>query len=354
MPNNKNAFERFIIIDKLLHNIGNGYYTQTELYNKLNNELEDRGLQHISLRTFQNDINEMIFGELKAPIILNWDNRERIYMYSDKHFTIDNNKSLNEQEKNILKDVLISLSSFQGRTNFEWLEQIKSLLNTDTNEDKIRDKVISYEENIDLHNRELITDLYNYITSKIVINIKYKKFNAKSIIYTISPYYLKQYNCRWFLIGKNKDYPNIQTYALDRIEKIQINYHLKYETNYIDFDDYFYDIIGVTRYKNNPIVDIVLWVDNDFYPYICTKPIHPTQKYIKSKDAELLLKNYPNLINGKFIKITISINSELISLLLSMGNHIIVLSPRDLQNDILDKIKKSYKNYLTCVNRFHN
>jgi hypothetical protein len=41
------------------------------------------------------------------------------------HYTINNNKSLNDKGKNILKEALSSLFIFQGSLNFEWLEQIK-------------------------------------------------------------------------------------------------------------------------------------------------------------------------------------------------------------------------------------
>jgi hypothetical protein len=53
MPKSKNVFKRFIIIDDLLHRIGDGFYIQTELFDKLNDALEDRGLAKISIKTFK-------------------------------------------------------------------------------------------------------------------------------------------------------------------------------------------------------------------------------------------------------------------------------------------------------------
>jgi hypothetical protein len=69
MPKNKNAVERWLIIDDLLHGFGGTKcYTQDELFTKVNNILEDKGLSPISMRTFQNDIQDMIEGDFQAPI----------------------------------------------------------------------------------------------------------------------------------------------------------------------------------------------------------------------------------------------------------------------------------------------
>lgn len=37
----------------------------------------------------------------------------------------------------------------------------------------------------------------------------------------VSPYHLKQYNNRWFLIGKQSDYDGLTNYAIDRIDGIK-------------------------------------------------------------------------------------------------------------------------------------
>lgn len=346
MPKSKNVFKRFIIIDDLLHRIGGGFYTQTELFDKLNDALEDRGLAKISIKTFQNDINDMLYGELNAPIVRDYFNRERTYRYSDTHYTINNNKSLNDKEKNILKEALSSLFIFQGRPNFEWLEQIKPLL-YNTNDIIKVNKVISYENNPDLKNKDLLVDLYDYIINRKVIDVVYRKFYAKPIVCSVSPYYLKQYNCRWFLIGKNKDYDNLQNFPFDRIEKISENKKLKYENINIDFDDYFDDIIGVTHFADKELKKIILWASDDIYPYLETKPLHPTQTLIKNeKKMKELRANFSNIpCKGKIISLDISLNYELISHILALGKEIIVISPKELIQEVMAIVEQINKNY---------
>jgi hypothetical protein len=107
------------------------------------------------------------------------------------HYTINNNKSLNDKGKNILKEALSSLFIFQGSLNFEWLEQIKPLL-YNTNDIIKVNKVISYENNPDLKDKDLLVDLYDYIINRKIIDVVY--IYAKPIVCNVSPYYLKQYN----------------------------------------------------------------------------------------------------------------------------------------------------------------
>lgn len=64
----------------------------------------------------------------------------------------------------------------------------------------------------------------------------------------VSPYHLKQYNNRWFLIAKRKDFDKMSNYAIDRIKEIK-------ETTKVfepldddfDFEEFFSDVVGVSE-----------------------------------------------------------------------------------------------------------
>src|SRR5690606_38229782 len=91
--------------------------------------------------------------------------------------------------------------------------------------------------------------------------------------------YLKQYNNRWFAFGLNAD-NQIATWnlALDRIEAIEET-NLKYRQSETDWEDYFFDIVGVTRSEGAEIQEIKLNFSADVAPYVLTKPLHPSQKH---------------------------------------------------------------------------
>lgn len=160
------------------------------------------------------------------------------------------------------------------------------------------------------------------ITKEEVLEIEYKDFKSKEPFnLTFHPYYLKQYNNRWFVLGLNEEL-DITTWnlALDRIESINQT-RKKYKSTDIDWNDYFYDIIGVTRFQDKEPETVVLEFSMGIAPYIETKPLHPSQK--------------SEWVDGK-LRVTIKVipNYELESLILSFGNAVSVLNPEALKRKI--------------------
>ena len=68
-------------------------------------------------------------------------------------------------------------------------------------------------------------------------------FHKGSFTWIIHPYYLKQYNNRWYLIGLNdNEYKDITHLGLDRIQSIEQAHTPFIENTFIeDFDEYFED-----------------------------------------------------------------------------------------------------------------
>jgi predicted DNA-binding transcriptional regulator YafY len=183
-------------------------------------------------------------------------------------------------------------------------------------------EVIGLESNIDLKGIEYLSQLYDAIINEQVLEVKYQDFKSdEPFTLTFHPYYLKQYNNRWFVLGLNEEL-EIPTWnlALDRIESIEI-IRKEYQQTDIDWNDYFYDIIGVTRYQDKEPESVVLEFTKDVAPYVETKPIHPSQK--------------SEWVDGK-LRVTIEVipNYELESLILSFGRKVKVLEPTVLRERI--------------------
>lgn len=79
--------------------------------------------------------------------------------------------------------------------------------------------------------------------------------------------------------------------------------------------------------------NVVLRVSNSRYNYIKTKPLHSSWDIIEEND------------NYTMISITVKINKELESLILSFGDDIEVLEPEDFRNRIAEKIKLMNQKY---------
>ena len=194
------------------------------------------------------------------------------------------------------------------------------------------ESVIGFEQNLDLKGLENITPLFEAIVNKQVLNIRYKSFKKnKPITCEIHPYYLKQYNNRWFLFGWNTEFDAITNFALDRIEEVSPmlgEYRPKPEG--LDFDEYFEDIVGVTIEKGKKVEHIVMRIAPDRYPYIKNKPLHPSQHN-----------------NDKAYQVSIDVipNKELIALLLSFGSQLEVLEPQSVREMMRDHVKTMNKFY---------
>ncbi|WP_317164346.1 WYL domain-containing protein [Sphingobacterium sp. SGG-5] len=73
------------------------------------------------------------------------------------------------------------------------------------------------------------------------------------------PYHLREYNNRWFLFGRNKDYLTLTNLAPDRILSIADGKHPYIENTEWDFNEYFEDIVGVS-FESNQVEKIRLLV----------------------------------------------------------------------------------------------
>lgn len=334
MPSNKNAVIRYQALNNCFRNPGRRYDIDN-LIVACNNALLDIDSQTtgVKRRQIYDDIKFMqdSFG-YNAPIEVVKDGKKAYYQYSDMSFSI-NNQPLNIQEAEQLKEALITLGRFKGLPHFEWIEELNTRLEY-TFSLKSNEKVIGFEENPFLKGIEYISTLYNAITSKQVLKINYQSFKQNTeIVFIIHPYYLKQYNSRWFLFGLNEELNVISNLSLDRIQKIEtIKMPFKDNLN-INFDDYFEDVVGVSIPENKEVQKIILKIDKNLWPYIKSKPIHGSQK-IKSQTEQAV-----------FIEIELIINYELESLLLSYGAGIEIIEPLELRNNIYSKVSDLYKKY---------
>ena len=66
--------------------------------------------------------------------------------------------------------------------------------------------IISFDTNPYIKGIEHLSTLYQPIKNKTVLTILYQDFNAlEPYIINLHPSYLKQYNNRWFLIGRKAE-----------------------------------------------------------------------------------------------------------------------------------------------------
>lgn len=346
MPVNKHALIRYHALDKCFSNFAKRYYIEDliqacndALYDHTGNERYSDPLHPgISRRQVLVDID---FMESKAG----WealiervkDGRRVYYRYEDPEYTI-NNQPITDEEISKLRETMLMLSRFKGMPQFEWMESLLTNLEDKFHLQGSADSVISMDGNEYAAGIEHLSPLFNAIINKTPLSVDYTTFDGKSFKWEIHPYHIKQYNNRWFLIGLNNDeYQNITNLALDRIVKFDILHRPFIENTIIeDFDDYFYDIVGVSFPADAKVEDVVLKFSTHRFPYIKAKPIHGSQKVLSETDRTIGLKIIPN--------------KELQSIVLSFGDDVEVLQPETFRESIAVKIRNSCKKYETMQN----
>jgi predicted DNA-binding transcriptional regulator YafY len=327
MPINKNALLRYKTLDRCFRNSGRTYFIEN-LLSEVNEALiqDDINSKGVQIRQLRSDIrfmrSEAGFG---APIESKiFQGRKEIYFYSDTTFSIHNSKNT-ETEAQMLKNSFALFDWFEDSPGFEWMKETKIFLQSElsTNTNK---KVVAFDNNIDYKGSNWFTVLFNGIIQKKVLSITYLTFNQEKFNVIFHPYYLKQYNSRWFVFGLNEENNRPTTnFALDRIEEI-IETNITYinsETNWIEF---FSDMIGVSR-ESETIEKVELLFSSSRGKYVETKPLHETQRSKWSED-------------GLYVKIDVIKNRELVQTILSFGSDVKVLSPKYLVEEITLEISK--------------
>ncbi|MDE5554783.1 MAG: WYL domain-containing protein [Muribaculaceae bacterium] len=341
MPVNKHALIRYHALDKCFSNFARRFYIEDlivacneALYNFTGSEKYADSLNPgISRRQILVDIDFMESSEgWSAMIERVKDGRRVYYRYEDSDYTIAN-QPLSDEEISQLRETMLMLSRFKGLPQFEWIDSMITNLEDKFNLKGANRSVIGLDNNEFVTGLEHISPLFNAIINKTPLRIFYQTFHKCSYDWVIHPYYLKQYNNRWYLIGLNNDgYNNITHIALDRIKSIEI-LHIPYTENHLieDFDEYFEDIIGVTFPAVRNVEHVVLQFSSHRYPFVKAKPIHGSQKVLNE--------------NERLISLDVMINKELEALLLGFGDDVEVIEPQRLRNSIAEKIKHSYDKY---------
>lgn len=334
MATNKHATIRYQALDKCFRNPGRKYFID-DLTDSANLALQEfTGINSgVKNRQIYDDIKFMESSQgWDIPLARLKDGRRIYYRYETLDFSI-NNQPLNQSEEKQLREALITLSRFKGMPQFVWIDELVAKLEQGLSLSKRKEIIIEFEQNQYLRGLKFITPIYEAIQNEQTLFMTYRPFNhEEKLSINLSPYYLKQFNNRWFLFGKSEEYDNLTNLALDRVINIESSKNDYIKNLTIDFSEYFEDIIGVTI-KSDELVDIEIQVDKSLIDYIKTKPIHGSQKFkdYKGDHGIFLFNLIPNF--------------ELETLILSHGEKIKVIRPETLKKKIESRLSKALEGY---------
>lgn len=336
MAQNKNALIRYKTIDKCLQN-NYRQWTLEDLIEACSDALyEYEGKEsNVSKRTIQLDIQMMRSEKLgyNAPIEV-YD--KKYYHYAEEGYSITD-IPLTETDINVLTETVSMLKQFKDFSLFSDVSDILQRL-----EDKIyaekshTQPVIHLDKNDNLKGLHFLDEIYQAIIKKIVLVITYKSFKSREEQkFIFHPFILKEFNNRWFLIGKRKASQPITNLALDRIKAIDFDFNTTYLEENFDAENYYKNVIGVTVNTGLQPRRIELWIDKMNAPYVITKPFHNSQRLIKENEDGSIIVHLFLIENYEFER-----------LLLGFGNGLEVLQPANLRERIKKIVQKTLVLYV--------
>ena len=335
MAQNKNALIRYRTIDKCLQNKYR-QWTLEDLIEACSEALyEYEGKEtSVSKRTVQLDIQMMRSDKLgyNAPIEV-YD--KKYYHYTEEDFSITD-IPLTETDINVLTETVSMLKQFKDFSLFSDVSDILQRL-----EDKIyaekshTQSVIHLDKNEKLKGLQFLDEIYQAIIKKVVLVITYKSFKSKEEqTFSFHPFILKEFNNRWFVIGKRKGSMPITNLALDRIIKIDYDFSMPFLTEKFDAEEYYKNVIGVTVNEGLQPRVVQLWIDAYNAPYVITKPLHSSQRLLhQNEDGSIIINLF--LIE----------NYELERILLGFGDSLEVLKPEQVGNRIKSILNNASSRY---------
>ena len=334
MATNKNALIRYRTIDQCLQNRSRRW-TLNDLIDACSDALEEyEGKDSfVSKRTVQLDIQFMRSDKLgyNAPIVVY---ERKYYTYDDEDYTITQ-IPISHGDLDVLSESVTMLRQFKDFSLFSELNGIIQKL-----EDKIhressnQQPIIHIERNLNLQGLHWLDTLYHAILQKVVLSITYQSFKSDTPSeLLLHGYILKEYNNRWFLVGRKHHTRQVLTLALDRIQKVALDLKTDYEEDNFNADEYYKDTYGVTVQGGHPVT-IELIIDAYNTPYLLTKPFHNSQRLIEKHED-----------GSATIQLSVHHNFELERLILGFGDSIKVIRPRRLRQRIKQKLKRALKGY---------
>ena len=306
MASNKHAQIRYKVLDDCFSNFRRKFYFNDLMYrcNEALRELYGEEHTGIKTRTLRADISYIRdrAGEAGVEVEAKDDGNGFYYRYSEPDFSIFK-RGLGEDDLAQLKETILMLQRFKGMPNFDWMSELVVKLEDKLNLRGVSHSVVGYDENKAYTGLDWFQDLFDSIINKSVLHVQYKTFTDLVYEWTIHPYYIKEYNNRWFLFGLNEEQHTIYNIPLDRIENLeQVN--KEYIPSDIDFETYLEDVVGVSVFPREK-EPIRLQFSEHRFPYVLTKALHQSQRIVD--------------FDNRIVEISVIPNNELEALILSFG-----------------------------------
>jgi predicted DNA-binding transcriptional regulator YafY len=318
MPTNKNAYQRYVLIDSMLRNKMRPYPTMQELIDAC----WDRLQIETTLNTLEKDIKQMkrsVPDGFDAPI--SYDRYHRGYYYTDPDFKLGNLDLSDDDIASIRESLALVQSIGAGRIDEKFSHAMQKVLATvaEVYEQPQNKQAAAYLQTMSVppsrgfEHFELFAKACREQIPVSFVHYAYRKRRFTTV--ALHPFLIKEFDNKWYLFGYSEKHGEVRHFGFDRIFS-PLLLHKPFST----FDQTQTFEVLANSYGVFPIPEakkqrIKLGVSSLATHYFEAYPLHRSQVLNKAADgsAELILELVPTI--------------ELSRLILWHGRHVQVLSP---------------------------
>ena len=175
-----------------------------------------------------------------------------------------------------------------------------------------------------------ISPVIQAIRSRQTVSFDYTYFreNGKIRRKTVQPYFLKESQHRWYLLGKDED-GKMKCFEMGRMQGFKAHEETFQRDASIDGKALFQNCFGVWNDPEIPVEEIILRYDSLDAGFLKTLPIHPSQTIVR-EDAD-----------GITIRLQLRITNDLRMELLRRSRSVEVIQPGHLRQELHEIYEKA-------------
>ena len=385
MPSNKYALLRYRVIDRSINHPTRPYPTKEDLRVACEEALYGSSGERISLSTIEKDLwsmrNEGDLGYY-APIL--YSATHRGYHYEDPNYSI-NDVNLSTSDLQSLRFAAMTLVQFQDAPVFrQYQEAIGKIFDRVSFVDGAASgassknpsdgspggvgQFVQFEQAPKTLGTRFFDPLLEALEHKLQVQLSYRKFSSDQAAWlpdnelplrTVSPYLLKEYRNRWYLIAHELPQTNeelaqktsggakqvgkkgvgaIKTFAFDRIAELTLTAsHFERDPSF-NSSRYFSHSIGITA--GLEAATTVAWEAAPLLAhYLDTQPLHLSQRALGPGTSSASAPGW------KRYEMEVHLTYELQQIFLGFGAEVRVLAPAPLVQQICTAIESARSHY---------
>lgn len=184
------------------------------------------------------------------------------------------------------------------------------------------------------HGTQYLQTIIEAMQQNNVLEIDYQPFKGGHNIYHIAPYAMKVYNRRWYVVGFMTEAKGIRNIALDRLVDLAVTDVSFKMPKKFDAEAYYANTVGIYVSDDMKPQTVRIRVYGEKVDYVRSLPLHKSQEEVVTKNGEY----------SEF-KYKVCLTPELTTQLLSMGEYVEVLEPKELIDTMKERLKKALKTY---------